>query len=82
MNESTKFIEISAEELVMLTILIRQIKPKLNDFIVFGIEQPLPNDKNIVFHLANIANKEFDTTMISIEFLNDKLKEMYIKYGL
>jgi hypothetical protein len=78
---SVKFAAVNTDDLVIMTMLLRQIKPNCNNSVVYGIEQPLPNDRSIVFHTVDPKSSERDIVMIGIEFLNSKLKDFYLQYG-
>lgn len=53
-----EFAAATVMDLVRATEFIHQIRPKLKDKIVFGIEKARPLDQSVVFHMKKMQSKQ------------------------
>lgn len=74
----TKFLELSANDLVQYTAMLHLLKPETRGSYVYGIEQPQSEDLSIVFHLADAKKRETIQVILSTEYILEKLENLVV----
>lgn len=74
----TKFLELSANDLLQYTAMLHLLKPETRGAYVYGIEQPQSEDLSIVFHLANTEERETRQVILSTEYILEKLENLVV----
>ena len=64
--------ELSVEDLISITSVLRKLRPKMKELVCVGVEVPQPNDQSVVFHVISKdenGNNDPSLIIISAEFL-------------
>jgi len=64
-----KFIESSVIDLAQYTLFLRQVRKGFDEKYVYGIEEAISGDKNVVFHLIDQLTEEKEVCMVSAKFI-------------
>ncbi len=63
--------ELTFDDMVSITNVLRVLKPELKDHVCIGVEKPQIGDMNVVFHVVPYedTNQESDVVMVSADLL-------------
>jgi hypothetical protein len=65
--------DLSIEDLVAITEVVHDLKPKLDTYFCVGVKEPQPGDANVIFYMldpnANNGKGDKEVVMISADFI-------------